>query len=96
MIPHYPNFWSGERNPTNYFCLVCQTSHSSEELIATYERTKREWEVFREGETTPEGGRAWSDPPNEPGKGPPQAPPEQERELSPEPNEGAARGRRAR
>ena len=40
VIPHYPNWWSGDWNPGNYFCRVCRTSLSPQELLASYERTK--------------------------------------------------------
>jgi hypothetical protein len=56
VIPHYPNWWSGERIPGNYFCRVCRESLSPHELLATSERTRTEWEVTRggvRGETAP-------------------------------------------
>ena len=56
VIPHYPNWWSGDWNPGNYFCRVCRTSLSPQELLARYERTREEWEVTRRGGTTPSGG----------------------------------------
>ncbi len=55
VIPHYPNWWSGERIPGNYFCRVCQDSLSPQERLATYEQTRTEWEVTEGGETAPTG-----------------------------------------
>ncbi len=56
VIPHYPEWWSGERLPSNYyFCRVCRDTFSPQELLATYERTKREREVAGGGASAPTG-----------------------------------------
>jgi hypothetical protein len=55
VIPHYSEWWREGRLPDNYFCRVCRVSLSPQELLTTYERTRREREVTRGGETAPTG-----------------------------------------
>ncbi len=84
VIPYYPEWWRGETLPDNYFCSVCRDTLQPQELLATYEQTKRELEVAPGG-----GGQPGREPDEDP-----QQDLQEEVELSPEPNQGAARGRR--
>ena len=71
VIPYYPLWGSGERLPNNYHCCVCRSTLQPQELLATYECTKRAREVAQGGADTPTGEEASGLPTRRPRQGSP-------------------------